>query len=127
MRERFAIRRHCAMGTPNDIQEPMKLKLRELPSLPPAPAMQRMDDASAFSKVLTRAPSGCVIDFFAARDWLQTGFAEGGPRIEIHQKPDELAAQRLPSVERVDRLEESLYWLLSAATLIYFLFGIIGS
>jgi hypothetical protein len=33
---------------------------------------------------------------------------------------------RLRSIERVGRLEESLYWLLSAATLIYLLFGIIG-
>jgi hypothetical protein len=33
---------------------------------------------------------------------------------------------RRRSIERVGRLEESLYWLLSAATLIYLLFGIIG-
>jgi hypothetical protein len=33
---------------------------------------------------------------------------------------------RLRSIERVNRLEESLYWLLSAATLIYLLVGIIG-
>jgi hypothetical protein len=37
--------------------------------------------------------------------------------------PDQL---RLPSVGRIDRLEESLYWLLSAATLIYFLLRIFG-
>jgi hypothetical protein len=59
--------------------------------------------------------------------------AAPGPRIdeattefEIN-KARKAAADRLRSAQRVARLEESLYWLLSAATLVYLLFQIIGA
>jgi hypothetical protein len=119
------IRKQGAMGKPKDIQEAMKLTERELENLPGAPAVQRIDEATT---LLTSAcvPSVCVIDFFAARDWLQAGFEETGQKLKIHPEADNLAVYRLPSVGRTDRLEESLYWLLSASTIIYFLLGIIG-
>ncbi len=41
-------------------------------------------------------------------------------------KPARIAVRRFPSVTRRDRLEESLYWLFSAATLAYLLVVIIG-
>jgi hypothetical protein len=34
--------------------------------------------------------------------------------------------RRLPAVERIDRLEESIYWLLSAVTLTYLLLELMG-
>jgi hypothetical protein len=67
-----------------------------------------------------------VIDFFAARDWLQAGFSESSQKFRIHREADNLAIYRLPAVRQGDRLEESLYWLLSAAMIIYFFLGIIG-
>ncbi len=73
-----------------------------------------------------RAPSVCVIDFFAGRDWLQREFSESSQKFKIHREADNLALYRLPAVDQVDRLEDSLYWLLSAAMIVYFLLGIIG-
>jgi hypothetical protein len=45
---------------------------------------------------------------------------------EMDRRPSEVAARRLPGVKRVGRLEESLYWLFSAAVLGYLLLEIIG-
>jgi hypothetical protein len=41
-------------------------------------------------------------------------------------KAGETMVRRLPAVERIDRLEESICWLLSAATLTYLLLELIG-
>ncbi len=78
---------------------------------------------------LSAAPTAslaCVIDFFEARDRLSAEFAETGKCFEMKRKVRKVAARRIPSVERIDRLEESLYWLLSAATLGYLVLAIIG-
>ena len=44
----------------------------------------------------------------------------------LNRMAKEAAAHRLLAVTRMDRLEESVYWLLSAATIVYLLFGIIS-
>ena len=82
------------------------------------------DEAAALSTVI-RAPS-CVIDFFEARDRLSAGFESSSEEFEIKRKAGNVAARQIPSVGRFDRLEESLYWLLSAATLIYLVLAVIG-
>jgi hypothetical protein len=41
-------------------------------------------------------------------------------------KSQKLALQRIPSIKRADRLEESIYWVLSAVMLVYLLLEIIG-
>jgi hypothetical protein len=122
---RSVIQKSRAMGTQNDIQEAMKLTQRELQVLPGAPAVETIDEVTP-NLEMTSAPSVSVIDFFAARDWLRAGFKERGQIFEIKRTPGKLASHRIPSLEGVDRLEESLYWLLSAATLLYFLLGIIA-
>ena len=45
---------------------------------------------------------------------------------EMDRRTSEIAARQLPGVKRVGRLEESLYWLSSAAVLGYLLLEIIG-
>jgi hypothetical protein len=74
----------------------------------------------------TRPPSAGVIDFFEARDRLKPGLEEGGQQLQIKLKSQKLALHRLPSIKRADRLEESVYWVLSAVMVIYFLLWIIG-
>jgi hypothetical protein len=69
--------------------------------------------------------SACVIDFLEARDRLAAEPEGNSKEFEIIQKARKVAARRLPSA-RVDRAEESLYWLLSAATLGYLVLEIIG-
>ena len=70
--------------------------------------------------------SVCDIDFFKARDRLSARFEETSKEFEIKWKIRKVAACRMPSVRQIDRLEESLYWLLSAATLVYLVLWIIG-
>jgi hypothetical protein len=67
-----------------------------------------------------------VIDFFEARYRLQPGLYERGHKLEIKEKPRKLALHRLPSIKRADRIEESVYWLLSVAIVVYLLLGMIG-
>jgi hypothetical protein len=54
------------------------------------------------------------------------GFEDGGKEFEINRRASKVGARRSPGVERVSRLEESLYWLFSAAMLSYLLLQIIG-
>jgi hypothetical protein len=72
------------------------------------------------------SPSACVIDFFEARDRLKPGLDERGQPLGIKGKSQKRALHRLPSIKRADRLEESVYWVLSAAMLVYLLFEIIS-
>ncbi len=69
--------------------------------------------------------SACIIDFLKARDRLSAEFEGTSRELEIAWKAHKIAARRMPSV-RVDRLEDSLYWLLSAATVGYLVLEIIG-
>jgi hypothetical protein len=87
------------METPKDIQQQIKLTQQKLQAAVDAPSAPRIE-----------APNP-----------LPAGFKECRKKIEIDRK-----ASRPLSSRRVDRFEESLYWLLSAATLIYLLLGIIG-
>jgi hypothetical protein len=96
----------------------MKSTQRELPA-------PRIEEATTRSRV-TRAPSGCVSDFLPARDRLPTGLEGTSHDFEMNRIAKEAAADRLLAVTRMDRLEESVYWLLSAATIVYLLFGIIS-
>ena len=74
----------------------------------------------------TGPSSGCVIDFFEARDRLKPGLDECGHQFKMTGKSQKLALHRLPSIKRADRLEESVYWVLSAVMVVYLLFGILG-
>ena len=74
----------------------------------------------------TCSPSACLIDFFEARDRLRPGLDERGQPFGIKGKSQKLALHRLPSIKRVDRLEESVYWVLSAAMLVYLFLEIVG-
>lgn len=83
-----------------------------------------IDEARTLSKEVPTA-SACVIEFFEARNSLTAGFEEGRKEFE-KWKASKVAASRLPSLRRIDRVGESLYWLLSAATLVYLLLALIG-
>jgi hypothetical protein len=83
-----------------------------------------MDDSTMLFEV-ARAPSTCVIDFFEARDRL-TARDKNSKGFEIHSTTGRVASYPRSSVQRVDRLEESLYWLLAAAMMVYLLLEIIG-
>jgi hypothetical protein len=74
----------------------------------------------------TCPPSVRVIDFFEARDRLKPGLDEPGQPLGTKGKSQKLALHRLPSIKRADRLEESVYWVLSAAMLVYLLLEIIS-
>jgi hypothetical protein len=110
------------MRTQEYIEQEMRLTDRESPTAPSA--APRLDQTKYPSKA-TRAPSACVIDFFEASGRVPARSQEGGKEPEINSKASGFAARRLPSV-RVDRLEDSLYWLFSGATLVYLLLEIIG-
>jgi hypothetical protein len=102
----------------------MEFTQREWQAAPAPRSAPGFDEAAALSTVI-RAPS-CVIDFFEARDRLSAGFESSSEEFEIKRKAANVAARQIPSVGRFDRFEESLYWLLSAATLIYLVLAVIG-
>jgi hypothetical protein len=74
----------------------------------------------------TSPPSLCVIDFFEARDRLKLGLDERAQNLRTKGKAQKPALHRIPSIKRVDRFEESIYWVLSAVMLVYLLLEIIG-
>ena len=111
------------MQTQEYIEQEMKLRDRESPTRPgPAP---RLDEAKYPPKVSGVASAG-VIDFFETSDRVPARSQDFGKEPEINSKVIGFAFRRLPSVQRVDRLEDSLYWLFSGATLAYLLLEIIG-
>jgi hypothetical protein len=110
------------METQKNVRPEMKSTHPELPTAPPK---QRFDEDTTLSK-LTRGSSVSVNDSVEALDRLAEGFEDSGQGFEINQRLSKLAPRRLPSVKRIDRLEESLYWLFSAVTLAYLLLEIIG-
>jgi hypothetical protein len=73
----------------------------------------------------TPTTSACIIDFLKARDRLSAEFEGTSKELEKTWKARKVGARPMPSV-RVDRLEDSLYWLLSAATVGYLVLEIIG-
>ena len=102
----------------------MKFTQRELQAAPGARSAPGIDEAATLLTVIR--PSAHVINFLEARDRLMAGFEVSSKEFAIKRKAGNVAARRIPSIGRIDRLEESLYWLLSAATLVYLIFGIIG-
>ena len=98
---------------------------RESPVASAARLAPRIDETKTILS-LTRTQSASVIDFFEARDRLLAGFEGRRKAFEINRKAGKVVASRHPSIGRMDRLEESLYWFLSAATLIYLLFELVA-
>ena len=113
------------METPDYLQEEMKFAQRELPAAPGATPPPRTNEATTPSKLI-RAPAARLIDLFEGGDRLPGGFEGSGQEFEVNRSAKEAAARRLTAVARMDRFEESAYWLLSAATLVYLLLGIIS-
>jgi hypothetical protein len=113
------------MGTQKYVQLEMKFSQRAWPAGPGAPPEQPIDEETALPKAI-RDSSARLINFFEAHDRSPAGCENSGKEFEINQRTSEVAARRLTSVERVDRLEESLYWLFSAAALVCVLLEIIG-
>jgi hypothetical protein len=113
------------MGTPKYAQEETDLTPRETPTAPGASPGQQFDEDKTLSR-MTRGSSVWGIDFIETGDRLAEEFEESGREFEINRRASEVAARRLPGVKRVGRLEESLYWLCSAAVLGYLLLEIIG-
>jgi hypothetical protein len=111
------------MPTQEYIEQEMKLRDRESPTAPGV--APRLDETKYPSKV-PRATSASAIDFFEAGDRVPARPQDCGKEPEISSKASGFAVRRLPSVQRVDRLEDSLYWLFSGATLAYLLLEIIG-
>jgi hypothetical protein len=102
----------------------MKCRRQKLPVASDAPTATRMDDGTMLFEV-ARAPSTCVIDFFEARDRLPAR-DKRSKEFEIHPTTGRVASYRQSAVQRADRLEELLYWLLAAAMMVYLLLEIIG-
>ena len=67
-----------------------------------------------------------AFNFFEAAHPLAGRFEETSKQFEIDRR-SRVSARRRFLTKKSDRLEESIYWLLSAAVLIYLLLGIIGS
>jgi hypothetical protein len=67
-----------------------------------------------------------VIDFYQAADRISPEAQDSSNEIEIDLKASSAVGHRLPAVQRVDHLEDSLYWLFSGATLVYLVLAIIG-
>jgi hypothetical protein len=70
--------------------------------------------------------SANVIDFFDGRQRLSAGFKESRKEFETSRKTGRPATRKILSVWEGNRLEESVYWLLSATTVAYLILAIIG-
>ena len=110
------------MQTQEYVEPAKKLTNRDLPAA--NGAAPHLSETHA-SKV-TLSPSACVIDFYQATDRVLPEGQDSGGEIEIDLKANSVLGHRLPAVQRVDHLEDSLYWLFSGATLVYLLLEIIG-
>jgi hypothetical protein len=79
------------------------------------------------AKIVGRTHCFCsmVIDILEARDRLSAEFAETGKRFEMKRKVRKVGARRILLAARINRLEESLFWLLSVVTLSDLVLGIV--
>jgi hypothetical protein len=75
---------------------------------------------------LPGAISANVIDFSDARERLSAGFKESRQEFETSRKSGRRATRQILPAWQGDRLEESLYWLLSATTVACLILAIIG-
>jgi hypothetical protein len=108
------------------VQQEMKFTQQDLETAPSAlPALRIDTDTTISASNASPARSTYVIDFLDVGDRLPPGFEECSKEAEINRKANK-AAHRLASADWIDRLEESLYSLLSAATLVYLLLWFIS-
>jgi hypothetical protein len=103
----------------------MKFTQRELQVVAGAPSFRQVEDGATFLPV-TGTLSKCPGQFLEAGERLSYGFEKGGHQLAITRKGSRTMVCRLPAVERIDRLEEAIYWLLSAVTLTYLLLELMG-
>jgi hypothetical protein len=106
------------MQTQEYMEQETMLTDRESPTA--SGAAPRLDYIKYLAKQF-QAPSARVIDFFEASYRVPAKLQDCGKEPEINSKASGSSVRRLPSIQRVDRLEDSLYWLSSGATLIYLL------
>jgi hypothetical protein len=111
------------MKTRNDTPRNTKFTALESPAGFGVPSLPDVDELTVPPQ-LVGGPRG--VDFFEAGHRIAARFKETSNQFEIDLRA-KVSARRLFLTKRVDRLEESLYWLLSAAIVIYLLLGIIGS
>jgi hypothetical protein len=98
---------------------------QEFQTRPANPSVPCVSGATALAH-LHGATSANVIDFFDARAWLSTGFEDCRQEFETSRKTGRPATRQILSVCRGHRLDESLFWLLSATAVAYLLVAIIG-
>jgi hypothetical protein len=110
------------MQTQEYLEPEKKLTTRELPAVGAAP---RLNVTTHPSKE-PLFPSAGVIDFYQATNRVPPESQDGSNQSEIDLKASGVIGHRLPAVQRVDHLEDSLYWLFSGATLVYLVLAIIG-
>jgi hypothetical protein len=113
------------MVVEENIQGKMNFAEQEMPTRPVTRSASLFDEGETISG-LSRIRSVYIIDFFAERNRLPA-VIEASEGFETNLKATRAAAPPLPSIGQMDRFEESLYWLISAATLIYLLFVIVTS
>jgi hypothetical protein len=113
------------METPKYAQPETKFTPREMPIASGAPPEQRFVEERTLSR-MTRHSTVWVIDLFEMGDRAAEVFEESGKKFVLNRRASKVAAGRRPGANRVGRLEESLYWLFSAAVLGYLLLEIIG-
>jgi hypothetical protein len=111
------------MQTKEYVEPAKKLTNRDLPAA--VSAASRLSETTHSSKI-PLSPSACVIDFYQATDRVPPEAQDSGNEIEVDLKSNSVVGHRLPAVQRVDHLEDSLYWLFSGATLVYLVLAIIG-
>jgi hypothetical protein len=109
------------MGTAKYAQQETTNAPQEMPNSPGVATVRRFDEDTI---PLKRTGGSSVWFIFEAGDQLTEGFED--KEFEGNRRASKVAASRLPGVHRVGRLEESLYWLFSAAVLGYLLLEIIG-
>jgi hypothetical protein len=113
------------METPDYLQEETKFGQRELPAAPGVTPPLLTNEATTRSELVV-ASSARLLDLFAGDDRLPVGVEGSSQEFEVNRNAKEAAARRLTAAARMNRFEESAYWLLSAATLVYLLLGIIS-
>ena len=110
------------MKTPKDTPRNTKSTAFESPAGLCVPSLPEIELAAPPQLVGgTRA-----FNFFEPGHPIAAALKETSNQFEIDLRP-KVSARRRFLTKKSDRLEESIYWLLSAAVLIYLLLGIIGS
>jgi hypothetical protein len=114
------------MAVEECIQNKTNIAEKETPNAPVTLPAVRFDEAETISS-LSPTRSVYIIDFFETRNRLPAELEDRPEELETNLRTGQAAAPPLPSIGQMDRFEESLYWLVSAATLIYLLFMIVTS